>query len=90
MSHFIAECYEQLDGKLMFNGSTFESGHVGGVVPSIGDTLIVPLSKKTPDQIITFTVRERVLTADTAGGPALIRLIVTKRADFVFRERIAP
>ena len=67
---FIAQCYEETDSKCVYTGFNFESGHVGGCVPVAGDTITFPDA--------AFEVVRRIIEPDLKGGPAMLRLIVTR------------
>jgi hypothetical protein len=79
---FIAQCYEEKNGELVFNGSQFENGMVGDTMPSVGDTVIIPITKKRDDPHFTerdvFEIRRRIIELDPNGGPAIVKFVVSR------------
>ncbi|MGY3615944.1 hypothetical protein [Bradyrhizobium sp. USDA 10063] len=83
MSAFIVEFYDANSGALI--GSAGESSHFGGSMPTVGDIVFIPESKKDfglprdPSKFHAHEVKGRYFFPTLDGAPCLVKMTVLKR-----------
>ncbi len=83
MSSFIVDFYDAASAKYI--GPGWNSSHLGGEMPNVGDIIFAPESKKDfglprdPDKYRAYDVTRRYFFPDIEGGPCLVKVFVTVR-----------
>lgn len=77
---FFVQCYEEIDGQLKFNGMRFEGYDLGGNIPTIGDSIVSPLTTRSPDEYFAFDVLKRYFVPDITQSTANeVKVLVQRR-----------
>jgi hypothetical protein len=82
---FFVQCYEEIDGRLKFNGMRFEGDDLGNHIPSSGDCILSPLHKadvkaRTQDNHFALDVLKRYFVPDiTKEATSEVKLVVRRR-----------
>jgi hypothetical protein len=91
MSGFILEFYDANSGAVI--GNAGESSHYGGSMPSPGDIVFVPESKKDfglprdPSKFYAHEVKGRYFFP-TLDGPCIVKITVIKRTASDFEKNL--
>jgi hypothetical protein len=93
MSSFIMEIYDSETGAYV--GPGWNSSHLGGVMPAVGDTIFAPLSERDmepprdPDKFFAWRITHRYFIPTLEGdSPCHVKALATQREPTVIERKL--